>query len=119
MPPSLALITRFFQLVSQKQFAEAERVFERLREKMQDDEWNRGYFQALKGILLVQKSSEGRYSNIDISNKEAIKKNRREFIKNTKSRFHADYDRGFFSAWASFMRVVLTLYKEGSTEISK
>ena len=107
MPLSKIFVTRFFQLVTERRFAEAERVLERIKLKIQETDWNRGYFQALNGILLAQKSSD-EYAflpKLDINNEEELKKYRREFAQQSKDRIHADYDRGFFSAWADYLRI--------------
>jgi len=109
MPISPAFVTRFFQLVAKRQFAEAERILERLRERIQKTRWNKGYFRALQGILLAQKSNNDRYaflSNMSPTTEEQLKNYRREFTKHAKNRLHADYDRGFFSAWADYMRLL-------------
>jgi len=108
MPISRVFVTRFFQLVTKRQFAEAERILERIKLKVQETEWNRGYFQALNGILLAQKSNDDQYAflpSIDFNNENELKKYRREFLKQATNKIHADYDRGFFSAWADYMRI--------------
>jgi len=105
-----ALITRFFQLTLERQFAEAERMLERLRARMRKNEWNRGYIQALNGIILTQRSGDERYAflaNPILDDEEAIEKNRRDFLNYVKSDIHAEYDRGFFSAWADCLRTTL------------
>jgi len=112
MPISRVFVTRFFQLVAKRQFAEAERILERIKLKIQKTEWNRGYFQALNGILLAQKSNDDQYAflpNLDFNNEDELKKYRREFLKQSKDRIHADYDRGFFSAWADYMRISIRM----------
>jgi len=101
--------TRFFQLVTSRQFAEAERILERVRQKMHVSERNRGYFQALYGMLLTQKNNDDRYaflSSIDPTNKKQLKNHRQEFLSHVDSRLHAEYDRGFFEAWADYMKVL-------------
>jgi len=102
-------VTRFFQLVTTRQFAEAERVLERLKQKTQMNERNRGYFQALYGMLLAQRNNDDRYaflSNLNIKDKIELHAYRREFLRQSEHRLHADYDRGFFSAWADYMRIL-------------
>lgn len=102
-------VTRFFQLVTTRQFAEAERILERLKQKIQMSERNRGYFQALYGMLLTQRSSNDRYaflSNLNIKDQKELHVYRREFLRQSEHRLHADYDRGFFSAWADYMRIL-------------
>jgi len=102
-------VTRFFQLVTNRQFAEAERILERLKQKMQMSERNRGYFQALYGMLLAHRNNDDRYaflSNLNIKDQKELHAYRREFLRQSENRLHADYDRGFFSAWADYMRIL-------------
>ena len=111
MPISKMFVVRFFQLVKNRRFAEAERVLERIRLKTNETEWNSGYLHALDGILLAQKSGDS-YSfikNVNFEDENALKKFRKEFLREYKNKIHADYDRGFFAAWADYM---LTSKKE-------
>jgi hypothetical protein len=108
MPVPSALVTRFFQLVANRQFTEAERELEMLKQKMQKTEWNRGYFRALYGIFLARKANGDSYallSKMDFDDKAALHGYRREFLNHVRNRLHGDFDRGFFSAWADCMRV--------------
>jgi hypothetical protein len=92
--------TRFFQLVTSRQFAEAERILERVKQKMHVSDRNRGYFQAMYGMLLTMKNSD-RYaflSTLDLSNGKILKSYRHEFLNHTENRLHDDYDRGYFEA---------------------
>jgi hypothetical protein len=76
---------------------------------MQMSERNRGYFQALYGMLLAKRSSNDRYaflSNLKMSNMREVHAYRREFLRQSQHSLHADYDRGFFSAWADYMRIL-------------
>jgi hypothetical protein len=112
MPIPSIYVTRFFQLVTARRFAEAERVLLRLRQKIPRTEWNTGYFQALRGMLLAQKSNDDRYvflSNLNFKNQDELQRYRREFLRQARNKLHADYDRGYFAAWASYMRVLSKL----------
>jgi hypothetical protein len=110
MPIPSALVTRYFQLVVNRQFTEAERELERLKQKMHKTEWNRGYFRALYGMLLARRSNNNDsyafFSKLDLSDKAVFHGYRREFLEHVKNRLHGDFDRGFFSAWADCMRVL-------------
>ena len=109
MPVPQALVTRYFQLIVARQFTEAERELERLKQKMTKTEWNRGYFRALYGMYLSQKTTSDNYSffsKLDVTDKPALHGYRREFLDNTRNGLHGDFDRGFFSAWADCMRVL-------------
>jgi len=112
MPIPSVYVARFFQLVTARQFAEAERILQRLRQKIQTTEWNRGYFQALYGMLLAHKNNDDRYaflSNTNLRDKKELQSHRREFLKEARSKVHGDYDRGYFSAWADYTRILFKL----------
>ncbi len=107
MPISKIFVVRFFQLVKIRRFAEAERVLERIKLKTNETEWNGGYLNALDGILLAQKSGDS-YSfikNVNFEDENELKKFRKDFLKEYKNKIHADYDRGFFAAWADYMLI--------------
>src|SRR4030066_1499895 len=109
MPVPSALVTRFFQLIANRQFTEAERELERLKQKMQKTEWNRGYFRALYGMYLSRKSNNDNYalfSKIDVTDKVALHEYKREFLEHTKNGLHGDFDRGYFSACADCMSIL-------------
>ena len=107
MPISKMFVVRFFQLVKGRRFAEAERVLERIRQKTNETEWNSGYLQALDGILLAQKSNDSYafIKRVDFDDETVLKKFRKEFLDEYKNKIHADYDRGFFAAWADYMLI--------------
>ena len=112
MPIPKALVTRYFQLLVNRQFTEAERELERLKQKMQKTEWNRGYFRALYGMYLSRKTNGDGYSlfsKLDFSDKVALNAYRREFLEHTNNGLHGDFDKGYFSAWSECMRILAKL----------
>jgi hypothetical protein len=128
MPIPQALVTRYFQLIVNKQYAEAERELERVKQKLQKTEWNRGYFRALYGMYLSRKNTNDHYaffSKLDLSDKVSLHVYRREFLDNMRSGLHGDFDRGYFSAWADCMRILTrmdipapTLSTSSKTEVN-
>jgi hypothetical protein len=109
MPVPQALVTRFFQLLVSRQFAEAERELERLKQKMHKTEWNRGYFRALYGLYLSRRTNGDPYAffpKLDLSDKAVLHSYKREFSEHVSSKLHGDYDKGFFAAWEDCMRVI-------------
>jgi hypothetical protein len=109
MPISQALVTRYFQLIFNRQFTEATRELERLKQKMQRTEWNRGYFRALYGMYLSRRNNGDAYaffSKLDFTDEAAIHNFRREFLNHMRNGLHGDFDRGYFSAWADCMRIL-------------
>lgn len=122
MPMPSVYVTRFFQLITARRFAEAERVLFRLRLKIPRTEWNTGYFQALRGMLLAQRNNDDRYvflSNLNFKDQDELRRYRREFLRHARNKLHADYDRGFFAAWASYMRVLARLELDAEKTKSK
>src|SRR5512139_1610435 len=112
MPIAHALVTHYFQLMVSRQFSEAERELERIKQKMQKTEWNRGYFRALYGMLLSRRGDGDNYAlfpKLDLSDKVALHAYRREFLDHSRNGLHGDFDRGYFSAWADCMRVLARL----------
>ncbi len=115
MPVPLVLITRFFQLVSERKFAEAERVLERVTEKMaknENKEFNNGYLNGLRGIVLSTRStgeSDSLLSSLNTDDVGALKKYHKEFLNMSESGLHGDYDRGYFSALAEYARISLKI----------
>jgi len=111
MPISPAFVTRFFQLVTSRQFAEAERELERLRKsKVKKNEFDTGFFLALNGMILAQKSTDDPYAflpNVNFKDKKKLQIYRREFTKHQKNKLHSDFDRGFFKAWVDYIRVLI------------
>jgi len=112
MPISQALVTRYFQLIVSRQFTEAERELERLKQKMQKTEWNRGYFRALYGMYLSRKNNANStddyafFSKLDLTDKVNLHAYRKEFLDHMRNGLHGDFDRGYFSAWADCMRIL-------------
>ena len=104
-----ALVTRFFQLINNRHFAEAQRELQRLKAEMQETQWNGGYHHALNGMLLARKANGNQYtfmSNIDPKDKGALASYQKEFSGHIENRFHEDFDRGFFSAWSHYIQLI-------------
>ena len=82
---------------------------ERIKQKMQKTEWNRGYFRALYGMFLSRKTNGDAYAffpKLDLSDKATLHAYRREFMDHVGNKLHGDFDRGYFSAWTDCMRVL-------------
>jgi len=119
MPLPQALITRYFQLINNRQFTEAQRELQRIKVKITKTEWNRGYYRALLGMLLAQKHDGNQYTfltNINPADKQALKQHKNEFLAHVQSRFAEDYDRGYFSAWHDYTRLLIRTMDETKPE---
>ncbi len=82
---------------------------------------NRGYFQALYGMLLAMKNSD-RYAfipTLDLTNKKQLKDYRKEFLGHVERRLHDEYGRGYFEAWADYMKIISRIEVHQSTVNSR
>jgi hypothetical protein len=68
---------------------------------MSKGEWHHGYYMALSGILEGLQSGDKRLFINSLTDPSLY---REEFLRHAQSRFHADYDRGFFACWVDFLR---------------
>jgi hypothetical protein len=108
-------ITRYFQLLNNRQFTAAQRTLKRIKQQTKKTQWNKGYYKALKGMLLAQKNNDNNYaflSNLNPKDKPTLQQHKKEFQKHVQNRFHDDYDRGFFSAWHDYTRLLIKTLKE-------
>ena len=115
-PVKSAYVVRFFQLITARQLAEAERELQRIKEKIERTEWNHGYYRALQGMLISKRNNNDQntfLATMDTSNKRSLLNFRREFQEKVESRLYTDYDRGFFSAWADYVSVLRRMDLKG------
>ena len=109
------LTTRYFQLINNRQLAQAQRELQRIKQETPKKQWDRGYYRALLGMLLAQKANGNQYTflqNLNPNNKTTIEQHRDEFSKRVKSRFYDDFDRGFFSAWHDYTSLLIKTINE-------
>ncbi|UCH31158.1 MAG: hypothetical protein JSV05_06520 [Candidatus Bathyarchaeota archaeon] len=114
-----ALTTRYFQLIKNRQFTEAQRELQRIKQKTPKTTWNHGYCKALQGMLLARKSNGNQYTflqNLNINDNAQLLRYKKEFQKHLESRFHEDFDRGFFSAWNDYTRLLIKTLEEAQPE---
>ena len=57
--------------------------------------------------MLATKSNDSYafIKNVNFEDEKDLKKHRKEFLKEYKNKINADYDRGFFAAWADYMLI--------------
>jgi len=101
MPLPTVLINRFFELAVLRNFRAAEIVLTQIQQRLPKGEWYRGYYMALNGILLGLQNQDLRCF---VNKMSDLKQYREEFLRHSENRLHAEYDRGFFAAWADFCR---------------
>ena len=95
-------ITSFFTHFPRK---EAVNILEKLRTSFPRDEWFKGLWMSLSGMLTAKKDRTHRafIHQINANDKKSIQSQKRSFKKETRNQKHAPYDRGFFMGWYLFM----------------
>jgi hypothetical protein len=106
------LLSSLFQHILSRRFADAERSIDEMETKIRErgySEFASGFICALRGIILMYRSGEQDtfISKLDLNNADMLKKYYREFLEHSKNKLHADYDCGYFSALAEFIRFAL------------
>lgn len=105
-----------FDLIVNRKITEAEKTLQEIEANFRDNiksEFDAGFIQALKGIILMYKSSDQNtfLNNLDLSDADALKRYHSEFLENSMDYLHSDYDRGYFSALSEFMLFALRKLK--------
>lgn len=122
MPESLPkktkpLVNEYFKLILERNLAAAERTLLEIRKTVKEATWEQGYLNALEGMLVAERSGDTRYvylSRLDMKNYKKIEEARKNFQMEARNALEGEFDRGFFSAWSEFLRMV-----KSSLEIEK
>ncbi|MEM2273198.1 MAG: hypothetical protein QXX56_03145 [Candidatus Bathyarchaeia archaeon] len=105
------ILNEFFETILNRRFSEADKVLQEIERKIGevDNNFKRGFLQGLKGILYMYRSNDQDtfLSTLDLTNINALKKYYSEFLEDSKKKLHSDYDRGYFSALAGYIRFIL------------
>lgn len=113
---------RFYESTLKRDFAEAERTLEKIKEKASKSGWDKGYIFALEGMLLAYKNKDDNYLFINKlqPDKEYLQKVKKDFEKKAKNiSISSDFDKGFFSAWLDLTNHLLKTSFLGSLSKTK
>ena len=97
----------FYKLILERNLAAADRTLTEIRRNMKDSDWEKGYLNALEGMIVAERSGDTRYvylSRLDLKNHKKLEEARRTFQAQAKNLLEGEFDRGFFSAWSDFLR---------------
>jgi hypothetical protein len=103
------LTTRYIGLLNERKMTEADKVMEKIREGLKSIPWHRGYYNALEGIATALKSKDNQYlyiNRIDSKDKKGMNQLKKEFSKQSRSPLQGDFDKGYFTAWLEYIRIL-------------
>lgn len=103
------LVNRVLKLLIERKLKDAGKALEKLELTMAEKEWSKGYFNALQGMSLALKSKDFRYvylNQITTDDSKKIDDIRKKFLKQAQNSLHKDFDKGFFSAWSDYLKLL-------------
>jgi hypothetical protein len=104
-------VSKYFNLIIGKKLTDAGKVLETLESILSENEWSKGYFNALQGMSLALKSKDSRYAylnQITTDDAKKIEDMRKNFLKQVKNSLQKEFDKGFFSAWSDYLKLLKT-----------
>lgn len=107
----LLLVNRVLNLFLDRKLTDAGKILEKLELTMEQNEWSKGYFNALQGMSLALKSKDSRYAylnQITTDDAKKIEDMRKNFLKQVKNSLQKEFDKGFFSAWSDYLKLLKT-----------
>lgn len=116
---AVPLAEEYMRLIAQRSLSEAERTLEKIRLEVRGTPWQKGYTNALEGMLVAIKSGDTRYvymNRLDASERKMVDEARQRFHKEARNPFEGEFDRGFFAAWAEFLHLLKEVVGETKEE---
>ncbi len=100
-------VERYFKLLHEKKYKEAEEILGELRQVMDKSKKEKGYWQALEGLLLTHKSNGDKNLHVPkaVASKDSVEEARKEFSAHARNALHDEYDRGYFQALLDYLTV--------------
>ena len=101
-----SLVNTFFHLLAQGKKTAARKVLERIKQSAETSQWRRGYINALDGMMNALETTNDRDVFINQIRVERCDELGRIFLKQSGNELQADFDKGYFAAWADYMQAL-------------
>ena len=101
-------VTAFFSLLAQGKWAAAKRVLDKIKHDADQTQWRRGYINALDGMVAALEGNEDQNTFIYQIKIEKIDEIKKTFFQKSRNGLHADFVRGYFSAWTDYTQMLNT-----------
>lgn len=96
----------FFHNLMKGRLTSANKTLQIMKDEESTKKWQRGYINALEGMLLASKSRNNKFVLINQFGFKEADKFRRVFSRQSKNKIQGDFDRGFFKAWVDYTKVL-------------
>lgn len=114
-----ALLQQYILLLNERRMSDAEKVLQQIKERMKTTPWDRGFFNALEGIFAAFRSKDNPYfyaTQIDPSDTKKLRQLRKEFLEESTNPLQNEFDQGFFSAWAEYVKDLQRIKRQSLEE---
>ena len=96
----------FFPHLIEGRLTSANKTLERMKDEVSTENWQRGYINALEGMLLALKSRNDKSILLNQLGSKEADKYRRAFSRQSRNKIQGDFDRGFFEAWVDYTKAL-------------
>ena len=114
-----SLLQQYMLLLNERRMSEAEKVLQQIKERLKTNSWDRGFLNALEGIFAAFRAKDNPYfyaTQIDPSDTKKLRQLRKEFLEESTNPLQNEFDQGFFSAWAEYVKDLQRLKRQSLEE---
>lgn len=98
------LTNNFFIDLIKGRLTSADKALQKIKEEKNTKQWERGYINALEGMLLALESRNDRFVLINQIGVKEVNKFTKAFSQQSKNKMQNEFDQGFFTAWIDYIR---------------
>lgn len=113
------LLRRYVLFLYERRMSEAEKVLQQIKEKLKTTPWDQGFINAVEGIFAAFRAKDNPYfyaTQIDPTNTKKLRQLRKEFLEESTNLLQNEFDQGFFSAWAEYVKNLQQLKRQSLEE---
>jgi hypothetical protein len=113
------LLRRYVLFLYERRMSEAEKVLQQIKEKLKTTPWDQGFLNAVEGIFAAFRAKDNPYfyaTQIDPTNTKKLRQLRKEFLEESTNLLQNEFDQGFFSAWAEYVKNLQQLKRQSLEE---
>jgi hypothetical protein len=113
------LLQRYVLFLNERRMSDAEKLLQQIKERLKTTPWDRGFFNALEGIFAAFRAKDNPYfyaTQIDPSDTKKLRQLRKEFLEESTNLLQNEFDQGFFSAWAEYVKDLQRLKRQSLEE---
>lgn len=100
----VSLSKEYFHLINIRNFAEADRIIDKIKNNANKNDRFHGFLSALEGMRISVYANEKYAFIVQLStNQRDAQKLKKEFNKKIKNPLSTNFDKGFFTAWLEYI----------------